>query len=92
MGPPTCSAAENGPDLTLGEASHCPVAKQTNHSASLPRTALGGRAAARLRRGCPSPAVPGEGCVSEPGRTAGGLRAHRPGPPLSRGPMGSPLD
>lgn len=92
VGPPASAAAENGPDLTLGEASALPGCKaeksQRGHNAPPPpRTsptrcrALGGPAAAPLRPDAPPPRPPGRP-GSEPQRTAEGVcGAHRPRPP-----------
>lgn len=78
---------QNGPDVTLGEVSHCPVATQKNHGAQ-GRTARSRRAAPPPQSREPRFRVQGHGwrspaCTGRVGRAAA---------PLSRGPMGNRLD
>lgn len=89
------SFPEHSPEVTLGEASYCPVAKQKNHSAEggapLPRRPARGLSST-WSRAPPRPRVPGFRCCFPEGRSlpcspAGHRAPHRTRPrrPPDRG-------
>lgn len=87
-------SSRDGRDLTLGEASHCPAAKQDHPSAHTQRLAPSLHPAHGVRGPAAPPRGPRGGPRPAPLRSAEGLRRAPAGTaaPLSRGPMGSLLD
>ncbi|XP_035304070.1 mucin-1-like [Cricetulus griseus] len=85
-------SSRDGRDLTLGEASHCPAAKQDHPSAHTQRLAPSLHPAHGVRGPAAPPRGPRGGPRPAPLRSAEGLRRAPAGTaaPLSRGPMGRP--